>query len=74
MIPVFLRKENIVKEKNELTIVLERYKKQFGKRISLDWLSLSDEEWVEVLKECISQNKSYEELFGKTEYDEDADY
>lgn len=74
MIPEFLKRENVIQNENELTSTLRAYKAQFNECISLDWLSISEEEWVKVLKECMRQNKSFQEVFGKIEYEEDTDY
>ncbi len=74
MIPEFLRRENVVENTSELIITLEEYEKKFGLGVSLDWLQITEEEWIEVLNECVRTGKSFEEIFGKVEYEEDADY
>ena len=74
MIPKFLRRENVVENNSELAKALRNYKERFQESISLDWLQIRDIEWVEVLNECVRLGKTFEEMFGKIEYEEDADY
>ncbi|MDO4793995.1 MAG: hypothetical protein Q3993_07400 [Filifactor alocis] len=35
--------------------------------------SLSTQEWIRILEECLSENKTYAELYGFS-YEEDSDY
>lgn len=73
MMPEFLRRDNITGE-NELKRLLDEYIKRFGSGIDTEPIQMSDEEMIDLLKYCISQNVSYEDIFGKTEYDDDTDY
>ena len=74
MIPEFLRMENYVEENSELTRVLKEYENKFNDSVSLDWLAISEEEWIEVLNECIRTGKTFQDVFGKIEYEDDTDY
>lgn len=74
MIPEFLRMENYVEDNSELTRVLNEYEDKFKKSVSLDWLSLSEKEWVKVLRRCIRIGKSFQEVYGEIEYEDDTDY
>jgi len=74
MIPEFLRRENVVEDNSELTKALRKYKERFRECVSLDWLQITEEEWIEVLNECVRLGKTFEEIFGKIKYEEDADY
>ena len=74
MIPEFLRRENVIENNSELMKALRKYKERFQESISLDWLQISDEEWVDVLNECVRIGKTFEEVFGKIEYEDDVDY
>ena len=73
MIPKFLQKENIVKPDTELTRMVEAYIERFGENVSLECMSLTDEERCKVLKESISRGIKLSELL-ELEYDEDTDY
>lgn len=74
MIPEFLKKENFEKSNDELVILCEKYNNQFAKNISLDWGNYTRKEWIGVLKKCIKRNKTFEELYGNIEYEEDVEY
>lgn len=74
MIPDFLKQNEGRKEKSEFGKAIDRYTDHFGKNdLITEPSSWSEEEWVQILDECIAQNKTIWELVGE-EYDPDADY
>lgn len=74
MIPEFLKKENLKTNNDELHIMCDEYEEHFEKIISLDWGNYTKEEWITILKKCIKCDKTFEELYGAVEYEEDTDY
>ena len=74
MIPEFLKKENFKENNDELIIMCEKYNNHFKRKISLDYGNYTKEEWITILKKCIKRNKTFEELYGEVEYEEDTDY
>lgn len=66
-IPDFLKRENrppIDKAGEEFDRTLEEYEKLFGEEISNEPSSMSLEQWTEIMKLCIKEKKTYEELTG----------
>ena len=74
MIPDFLMSEGRKKEKSEFRKAIDRYTEHFGKNdLITEPSTWSEEKWVQILDECIAQNKTIWELFGE-EYNPDAYY
>jgi len=71
MIPDFLKRENIPNEKNGLMDALKRYRDHFGTTVTTECSSFNSEEWIEILNNCIENDKPYEDYFesvGKNAY------
>lgn len=73
MIPEFLKRQNKPREKDFMSELLEEYKKHFKKGINTEPFSWSEEEWIQILQECINSDTELDVLLG-IEYDPDADY
>ena len=66
-IPEFLKRENrlpVDEISREFDKTLEEYERMFGDRISNEPSDLSLEQWNEIMKLCIKEGKTYEELTG----------
>ena len=57
-----------------MIIMCEKYNNHFKRKISLDYGNYTKEEWITILKKCIKRNKTFQELYGEVEYEEDTDY
>lgn len=55
--------EPISKEAKEICELLEKYNNKKFKEF--DTWDKSDEKLIQILKECLNQNKSYEQIYGK---------
>ena len=76
MIPDFLRIENAEpadKTTVEYLRLLKLYREKIGDEIITEPSTWSDEEWIQILTECINQNKTVWELTGE-KFDPNADY
>lgn len=74
-IPEFLRPENrkINPEGTEMFRLCREYAKMFGDYPMTEPSSYSEQEWIEILEECIREKKTTWEVFGD-EFDPEADY
>lgn len=66
-IPYFLKRENrpsISNAEEEFDKTLVEYEELFGDGISNEPSGLSLEQWTEIMKICIKEKKTYEELTG----------
>ena len=66
-IPDFLKRENVApidKVSEEFDNILKEYKRVFDKEIGIEMSSYSLGQWIDILKHCIKENKTYEELTG----------
>lgn len=77
MIPDFFRRENC-REPDELTLrfndAIRRYEEHFSDDdLMTEASSMSREEWIEAINECIKKNITIWEFLGE-EYDPEADY
>ena len=66
-IPDFLKRENapmVDDVYEEFDRVLKEYEKVFGSSVTTECHYLSWKEWTELLRICIKENKTYEELTG----------
>lgn len=66
-IPDFLKRENmgtVDSVSKEFDRVLKEYEILFGTEITTEMSLLSIEEWIEILRICIKEKKTYEELTG----------
>ena len=78
-VPEFVKRYFEDKQKNEdrqpskFVMLLEAYRKKFGDSAPTEPSSWSEEEWCEILEECLEKNITVEETFG-IDYDEDVDY
>ena len=66
-IPDFLKRENVQpvdKVSEEFDNTLEEYKRVFDEEVGIEMSSYSLEQWIDILKQCIKENKTYEELTG----------
>ena len=75
-IPDFLRPEYVSREKkeaDEMLAAIERYEKEIAEDLITEPSTYTDEEWIEMLNECIERHITIWELWGE-EYDEDALY
>lgn len=62
----------ISKETEEICELIEKYNnKQFKE---FDTWDKNDEELIQILKECLNQNKSYEQIYGKERHFKFNDY
>lgn len=69
MIPEFLKHENVPRTENRMFETLKKYEAHFGKSVTTECSSYTEEEWVEILEYCIANNEPLEE----DEIDEDTD-
>lgn len=69
MIPEFLKRENVPKTEDKMFEALKKYKSHFGKSVTTECSSYTEEEWVEILEYCIANNEPLEE----DEIDDDTD-
>lgn len=58
----------------EFTDALRRYREQFKVGVSTAELTMSKEEIIEMIDECIATGVTWEEYLDAKEYDEDTDY
>ena len=75
-LPDFLRPEYVSREKkeaDEMLAAIERYEKEIAEDLITEPSTYTDEEWIEMLNECIERHITIWELWGE-EYDEDALY
>lgn len=75
-LPDFLRPEYVfpeMKEADEMLAAIERYEKEIAEDLITEPSTYTDEEWIEMLNECIERHITIWELWGE-EYDEDALY
>lgn len=77
MIPDFLKRENR-KEPDELDLRFGEAVKKYHEHFKDDGLmtdasSMSRQEWIEAINECIEKNVTIWELLGE-KYDPDSDY
>ena len=66
-IPDFLKRENrqpIDKMVEEFDRVSKEYEELFGDRIANEPSSMSLGQWIKLMKICIKEKKTYEELTG----------
>ncbi len=77
MIPDFLKKENRKKadeSDQRFSDAIRRYHEHFkNDGLMTEASSMSHEEWIKVIDECIKKNLTFDELSGE-EYDPDCDY
>lgn len=75
-IPDFLRPENR-KELDSKTIemleTVRKYEEEIGGVFFTEPFPFTDQEWIDMLNECIEQHITIWELWGE-EYDPEADY
>lgn len=65
-VPTFLRKD-FKPDDIELIItdLLDKYAEHFGEKIICDpGTVFSEDEWIKILKTCIKENKTFEEITG----------
>lgn len=74
-IPDFLRPENRIKDPvgDKMLELIDEYEAKIGGMLITEPSCYTDEEWIEMLQECIDKNITIWELWGE-EYDPEADY
>lgn len=74
-IPDFLRPENRIEDPvgDKMLELIDEYNSKIGGMLITEPSSYTDEEWIEMLQECIEKNITIWELWGE-EYDPEADY
>lgn len=50
--------------------MLDKYEKKFGEHAGTEPFSWSEDEWCEILEECIQAGKTVDELLGAEEGDD----
>ncbi len=71
-IPKFLRiiPNEEEKELSRFDEMLDKYEKKFGEHAGTELSSWSEDEWCEILEECIQTGKTVDELLGAEEGDD----
>lgn len=74
-IPDFLKPENIIENPiaESMRELIHEYEAKIGGMLITEPSSYSDEEWIDMLQECLEKNITIWELWG-TEYDPDSLY
>lgn len=75
-IPDFLRPEYEVPEDpvgDEMMRLMQKYTKEIGDDLITEPSSYTDQEWIDMLNECLEKHITIWELWGE-EYDPEADY
>ncbi len=74
-IPDFLRPDNTKHDKkdDEMIKVIRKYKETIGDDLMTEPSSFTEQEWVDMLNECIEKNLTIWELLSE-KYDPDAYY
>lgn len=74
-IPDFLRPDNTKHDKkdDEMMRVIRKYKETIGDDLMTEPSSFTEQEWIDMLNECIEKNITIWKLLSE-EYDPDAYY
>ena len=74
-IPEFLKKEYTgEKEKTELDILEEEYRKKFGDNDYTTAFIESDEDQIRVLKKCLKENRRFDDVAGLSDMRRDGNF
>ncbi len=68
--PEFLKRKYSKEDMPELYWLNKEYKERFDESYSTEGLIMTDDEWAEVIKKCLKENKTVEELLGLGGLDE----
>lgn len=71
-IPKFLRiiPNEEEKELSRFDKMLDKYEKKFGEHVGTEPSSWSEDEWCEILEECLRVGRTVDELLGVDECDD----
>ena len=74
-IPEFLMRKHSKEDMPELYWLDKEYREKFGETYGTEGLIMTDEEWTDVIKRCLEENKTVDELLGLglSEMDDDDD-
>lgn len=69
-IPEFLKRKSSKKDKTELYLLMKEYDEKFGADYSTEGLPMNMEEIVDILKICLKENRTFDDVWGAGKLDE----
>lgn len=73
-LPDFLKREVVADPVPKFTEALSRYKEHFGVMVSTAELTMSVDDIIDMINECIATETTWQDYLGHPGYDEDTDY